>query len=180
MHVQLLVAKFKKKKISKGFFSSAWLMSAELMKSKFVRRPCRNYISEPNARISFKFHLWLLLDYLQRQFFSFFLFIFYEYISFSLTWDPIGVKISKHYSLLPQLCFIFNQTFSKYALWQSSQELLLGIVKFLEFNVLQIGRQQVSHVDYRYVLYLGILLDDQLNWKSHINHLWKPSKNSTR
>ena len=25
-------------------------------------------ISEPNGRISFKFHLWRLLDYLQRQF----------------------------------------------------------------------------------------------------------------
>ena len=46
-------------------------MSAELMKSKFVRHPSVvrfAIISEPNARISFKIHMWLLLDYLQRQF----------------------------------------------------------------------------------------------------------------
>ena len=51
-------------------------MSEELMKSKFVRRlssvvrpsVCVAIISEPNARISFKFHLWLLLDYSQNHF----------------------------------------------------------------------------------------------------------------
>ncbi len=85
-------------------------MSAELMKSKFVRCPsvrpssvCVAVISEPNPRISFKFHLWLLLDYSQNQFFlflkkTFFFLIFYEYFSFSLTWDPMGAKISKRYS----------------------------------------------------------------------------------
>ncbi len=45
-------------------------MSAGLMKFKFVRLPSVRVaiISEPNAHISFKFHLWLLLDYLQRHF----------------------------------------------------------------------------------------------------------------
>ncbi len=56
------------------FFSSICLTtSAELMKSKFVRRPSvvrDTIISEPNAWISFKFHLWLLLDSSQNQFFS--------------------------------------------------------------------------------------------------------------
>ncbi len=79
-------------------------MSAELMKSKFVRRPSvvrDTIISESNARISFKFHLWLLMDYLQNQFFYLkkkILDFFYEYFSFSLTRDPMGANILKRYS----------------------------------------------------------------------------------
>ncbi len=74
-------------------------MSAELMKSKFVRCPSSvrrqsvrvAIISEPNAWISFKF--WLLLPlshiYMLGRFWIFFVknfvFIFYECFSFSLT-----------------------------------------------------------------------------------------------
>ena len=142
-------------------------MSAELMKSKFDRRPssvrlsvCGAVISECNARISLKF--WLLLPlghtlgpfchFCKKKFFFDFLLIFLIFVhmgpygsqnfkmllllqitaesfqtfaefsfqwssqnciwdfwnlenwhftvffSFSLTWDPMGVKISKHYS----------------------------------------------------------------------------------
>ncbi len=72
------------------------------MKSKFVRRPPLRpsvvrvaIIPEPYARISFKFHLWLLLDYSHRKKNVVF---FYENVSLSLTWDPMGAKISKRYS----------------------------------------------------------------------------------
>ncbi len=78
----------------------------EICPSSVVRRPSSvvrvAIISEPTARISFKFHLWLLLDHSQDLFFYFkkkiLGGIFYEYFSFLLTWDPMGVKISKRYS----------------------------------------------------------------------------------
>ncbi len=86
-------------------------MSAELMKSKFVRRPSVRrpsvriaIISEPDARISFKFLLLLPLSHMLGRFWifekkqNFFFLFFYEYFSFSSTWDPMGVKISKRYS----------------------------------------------------------------------------------
>ena len=38
-----------------------------------------------------------------------------------------------------------------------------------EFNALNIGKTQIGRVDY--IRYLGFLLDDQLNWKMHINQL---------
>ncbi len=39
-----------------------------------------------------------------------------------------------------------------------------------ECKALDIGNWQISRVHY-VVRYLGILLDDQLSWKVHINHL---------
>ncbi len=42
----------------------------------------------------------------------------------------MGVKISKHYSTLLQLWFFANQTFPECSLWQPSQKLLIGILKF--------------------------------------------------
>ena len=77
------------------------------MKSKFVHRLSSvirpssvrvAIISEPNARITFKFHLWLLRAIRRTNFFNLkkiFFFDFYEYFSSSLTWDPMGAKISK-------------------------------------------------------------------------------------
>ena len=70
-------------------------MSAEPMKSKFVRPSSVRVtiISEPNARISFKF--WLLLPLHALGLFWIFennSWIFYEYFSFPLTLDPMGVK----------------------------------------------------------------------------------------
>ncbi len=38
-----------------------------------------------------------------------------------------------------------------------------------DFNTLNIGKSKITCVNY--VRYLGILLDDQLNWKFHISHL---------
>ena len=51
-------------------------------------------ISESNARIAFKFYLWLP----QVVRFGPVLIFWNEYFSFSLTWDPMGAKISKRYS----------------------------------------------------------------------------------
>ncbi len=72
-------------------------MSKELMKSKFVSLPSVRVaiISEPNARISFKF--WLLLPLDHMHFFNFFIF-FYEYFSVLVNMRPMGAKISKCYS----------------------------------------------------------------------------------
>ncbi len=39
----------------------------------------------------------------------------------------------------------------------------------LDFNTLNIGKRKLTHVNY--VCYLGILLDNQLNWKFHISYL---------
>ncbi len=52
--------------------------------------------------------------------------------SFSLTWDPIQCYRNENFKtlLLGQLLFFFNQTFSKISLWQSSQKLFIGILKF--------------------------------------------------
>ncbi len=74
----------------------------EICPSSVVRRPSVvrvAIISEHNARISFTFHLWFLLDYSQNQFFILKKNwgIFYEYFLFSLIWDPMGAKILKHY-----------------------------------------------------------------------------------
>ncbi len=43
--------------------------------------------------------------------------------------EPYGSEISKRYSYSYENIF-FNQTFSTYFLWQSSQNLLIGILKF--------------------------------------------------
>ena len=68
-----------------------------------VRRPSSvrvAIISEPNARISFKFWLLLPLDHTLTLFYFFKkpFRIFYNFLSFSLTWDPMEAKISKRYS----------------------------------------------------------------------------------
>ncbi len=47
--------------------------------------------------------------------------------------------------LIPQLWFFFNQTFYKYSLWQSLQNLLIGILNFhlkkgLKFNIVVNGK----------------------------------------
>ncbi len=87
-------------------------MSAELMKSKFVRRPSS---VRPSVRPSICGidYLWTLCtDFFQilvvaspgpyaQTFFSFKKkknWFIYEYFSFLLTWDPMGAKISKRYS----------------------------------------------------------------------------------
>ncbi len=62
----------------------------------------RTIISETNAQIAFKFWLLVPLSHMPGHFFEFlkkkFFLIFYECFSFSLTWDPMGAKISKRYS----------------------------------------------------------------------------------
>ena len=77
-------------------------MSAELMESKFVRRlSVASIISEPIVWISFKFLFLLCLGHI--GFLNFWkkndFWIFCKYFWFSLTWDPMRAKISKHYSL---------------------------------------------------------------------------------
>ncbi len=61
-------------------------------------------IPEPNARISFKFSLLLPMGHTLRHFFYFLniFFIFYEYFSISLTWNPMGATVSKRYSYKSQ------------------------------------------------------------------------------
>ncbi len=88
---------------SENAFYLCLTMSAEFMKSKFVRRLSSvrvAIISEPNARISFKFWLLLPLSHTLGRVLNFWkknlYLIFYEYFSFSLTGDRIGAQISKN------------------------------------------------------------------------------------
>ena len=116
------------------------------MKSKFVRRLSSvrpssvrvAIISEPNARISFKFHLWLPLDYSQNQLFYFiFLFFFYEYFSFLLTWDPKGGKIAKRYTSdksQPKAFKLFLNFLSN-----CPHKTTLGIFEILKIEILMIS-----------------------------------------
>ncbi len=82
-------------------------MSAELMKSQFVRRlssVVRPFvrvaiISDPYAQISFKFGCCFPWAIRSDVFWNLnFKKNVYEYFSFSLTWDLMGAKISKRYS----------------------------------------------------------------------------------
>ncbi len=63
-----------------------------------------------------------------------FLNFYYELFAISLTIHAMGIKNSKMLLLL-QLQFFFNQTFSTYFLWQSSQNLFIGILKTLKFSL---------------------------------------------
>ena len=87
-------------------------MSAELRESKFVRRPSvASIISESIAWISFKFSLWPPLGHMPRRFFLIMkkkMIFFYEYFSFSLTYDPMVAKTSKRYPFLKSLLNLFN------------------------------------------------------------------------
>ena len=88
-----------------------WLcltMSAELMKTKFVRRPSVvrlwHRLSIILSYCMDFFQITVVASpepYAQAVFFFFFFLIFYEYFSFSLTWDPMGAKTL----LLPQKHF---------------------------------------------------------------------------
>ncbi len=87
-------------------------MSAELMKSQFVRRlsSVRPSVSQlslnlmhgflSNFSCSFPWAINSDVFLIFEKTFFFFL-IFYEYFSFSLTWDPMGAKISKRYVAAP-------------------------------------------------------------------------------
>ncbi len=91
-------------------FSSAWLCQQSswnrnlsvVCRPSSVRPSVRvAIISEPNARISFKFWLLLPLDHalgLILNFWFFFWFFFTNIVFISLTWDPMGAKISKRNS----------------------------------------------------------------------------------
>ena len=82
-------------------FSSTWL-SSELMpwrgrlSSSSVRKTC--FLKRLNANFCGK----VAVHHISRSFFSFFkildLWILTNFFSFSLTWDPMAVKISKRYS----------------------------------------------------------------------------------
>ncbi len=91
-----------------------------------------NIISEPTERISFKFWLLLPLGQTPRHIFFVF-FFFYEHFSFSLTWDPMGAKISKCYSsykLQPKVFKLFL-TFLPNG---SRKTTRLEFLKFWKFN----------------------------------------------
>ncbi len=57
-------------------FQLCLTMSAELLKSKFVRPSVASIISEVTAWITFKFQLWLPLGHMPRLFLNFLFFIF--------------------------------------------------------------------------------------------------------
>ena len=59
--------------------------------------------------------------------------IFYEYFSLSLTWDPIGAKILKRYSL-PQITFESFQSFSEISSQLSTQKYCLGFLTFWVYD----------------------------------------------
>ncbi len=87
-------------------FGSAWLCQQSYVSNRnfSVARPssvCVAFIAVPNTWISFK--VWLLHPLVHTLGCFFLIFwknsgFFYEYFSFSLTWVPIGAKISKRYS----------------------------------------------------------------------------------
>ncbi len=91
------------------------------MKSKFVRRPSVRpssvrvaIISEVNARISFKFYLWLPLDHTLGYFI--FLRIFFVFVNMG----PYGIKNFKTLLLL-QIAAKSFQTFPEFSSYWSSQ-----------------------------------------------------------
>ncbi len=91
-------------------------------------------ISEPNARISFKFHLWLLFDYYNNHFFILFLFIFLRIFFVFVNMGPYGSKNFKTLLLL-QIAAESFQTFPEFSSQWSSQKLRLG---FLKIEILKI------------------------------------------
>ena len=104
-------------------------MSEELMKSKFIRRPSSvrrpsvvhvAIISEPNARISFKFVLWLLLDYSHDQTILFLSFFFMNIFVF-VNMRPHGSQNFKTLLLLEIAAEGF-QTFTEFSFQWSSQK----------------------------------------------------------
>ena len=85
------------------YYLTCFNVSAELMKSKFVCRPSicpfvALIISEPVVQISFKLTrlpgVFLILE--KTSNFQFF--VIKDFFPYSLTWDPIGMKISKRLS----------------------------------------------------------------------------------
>ncbi len=127
-------------------------MSAELMKSKFVRRP--SVVCRPSSACGIDY-LWsygmdffqILVvacpsPYVQTLFFSFwktFFLFFYEYFSFSLTWDPMWVKTLKRYSSLKSLLNPFK-LFLKFLLSGLYKSTVLDFWNF-EFLIFQAQRQ---------------------------------------
>ena len=72
---------------------------------------------------------------------------------------------------------IINNFFDKYCLWCTTNCLVLNPAKsnFLTFNnarvTVSINNQLLLKLDY--VKYLGILIDNRLNWSYHVNHIVK-------
>ena len=88
-------------------------MSAELMKSNFVRRP--SVCGTDYLWTSFKFDFLVALGHMPGGFFNLkrkHFWFFYEYFSFSLTWNPIEVKTFKTLLLQKHVAFESCQTFS--------------------------------------------------------------------
>ncbi len=110
-------------------------MSAELMKSKFVRPSvvCVAIISEPNAWISSKFWLWLPLGHTLGFFFSK---LVQKIYSFVCVFTNMGAKILKRYcsSKLQPKVFKLSWIFFLMVL----TKLHLGVLKFLSFWILTI------------------------------------------
>ncbi len=91
-------------KLAISYFSLT--MSAELMELKFVRRPSVCGIDYLRSYCMDFFRILVVAS--AGPYFQTYFFIFYEYFSFSLTWDPMGAKISKRYSYLKELLNLFK------------------------------------------------------------------------
>ncbi len=122
-------------------------MSAELMKLQFVRHPSdrlsvASIISELHGLLHGLLHYYM--DFFQiflvvaspgiyPDIFLIFENIFYEYFSFSLTWDPMGVKISKRCSSYKSQPKVLNFSWSFLSIVLT--KLHLGFLnEFLIFN----------------------------------------------
>ena len=123
-------------------------MSAEVMKSKFVRCPSSVHLSSM-CGINY---LWsYCMDFFQilvvvspgphtqtfYEFLRIFFWFFYEYFSFSLPWDPMGAKTSKGYSSLKSFLNHFK-LFLKFLLSGCHKSTLwdfynLGFLSFHDF-----------------------------------------------
>ncbi len=116
-------------------------MSAELMKSKFVRRPSvhssvASIISEATAWIAFKFQLWLPLGHMPRHFFHFWKKKFLDFLGILFVFVNMGPYGRQNFKtlLLPQISFESFQTFSEISSQWSSQEYCFGFLKFWVFD----------------------------------------------
>ncbi len=108
-------------------------MSAELMKSKFVRRPCRNYLWTSSGFLS-NFSCWMPWAVRSNVFWIFekhVIFQFFTIFPFSLTWDFMGAKVPK--ATPPSNRFSIFRNFFRISSQRSFQKLCFGF--FLKFWV---------------------------------------------
>ncbi len=113
-------------------------MSAELMKSQFVRRLSvlqlsLNLMHRFLSNFSCGFP-WAIRSDVFLIFEKKFFLIFYEYFSFLLTWDPMGAEISKRYSSYKSQPKLFKHFLN--FLPNGPHKSMFGIFEILKIEIL--------------------------------------------